>query len=566
MTRLAALVAVLALALAPPGAALGHSALIATSPVSGETVASAPDRVALTFDAGVDGPSATVRVLAADGGRADAGPVRAESGRHLSVPLRADLADGTYTVAWRAISDDSHPIRGAFLFSVGAPGERADAGAVAAALAGPPGHVGAGLAVARFLAFALVLIAAGGAMALAVALCGAPPGSRAAVRRLVAGACVALVPVSIAAVVLLAAQRGATAIAGALGAGPLGDALGTRAGAAWLAAAAVAAVAATALTAADAPAPGRGRRALAALGLALAVALVALPGLAGHAAAGGAAAYALDVAHVAGAAAWTGGLGALLLGLRAARGERWELARRAVPRFSALAGGAVAVLVAAGSAGAWMRLGSPADLWSTGYGRLLLAKLAAVAIIVVIGIHHRRVAVPLLRAGAASARARRGFLRACGAELVVAVAALALTAALVGRSPAAATSPGLVAEEVVAAGPYRVEARAAAAGRDAVRILLRVTDPAGAPAEPAALEAEAYLPEGDVGPMRLRVESHDEDHRAHAEVFGLAALPEGHYEIPRARLGLPGEWDVRIRLVAGARVHEASFRVPMRGA
>ena len=39
----------------------------------------------------------------------------------VAVGLPAGLADGTYTVAWRVLSADSHPIRGAFVFSVGEP-------------------------------------------------------------------------------------------------------------------------------------------------------------------------------------------------------------------------------------------------------------------------------------------------------------------------------------------------------------------------------------------------------------------------------------------------------------
>lgn len=100
---LAALVAILALALALPGLALAHGALVATGPVSGETAAVAPDRVALTFGAGVDPTSAAVRVPAAAAGRLDVGPVRADSDRDLSVALRPDLPDGTYTVTWRAV-------------------------------------------------------------------------------------------------------------------------------------------------------------------------------------------------------------------------------------------------------------------------------------------------------------------------------------------------------------------------------------------------------------------------------------------------------------------------------
>ena len=41
--------------------------------------------------------------------------------REVATDLPHDLAPGTYTVAWRVVSVDSHPLRGAFVFAVGEP-------------------------------------------------------------------------------------------------------------------------------------------------------------------------------------------------------------------------------------------------------------------------------------------------------------------------------------------------------------------------------------------------------------------------------------------------------------
>ena len=38
-----------------------------------------------------------------------------------AVKLPAGLKDGTYVVAWRVTSADSHPVSGAFSFSIGQP-------------------------------------------------------------------------------------------------------------------------------------------------------------------------------------------------------------------------------------------------------------------------------------------------------------------------------------------------------------------------------------------------------------------------------------------------------------
>lgn len=71
------------------------------------------------------------------------------------------LADGTYTVAWQAVSADSHPVSGAFTFSVGAPSETT--AAVPEQEAGG-GLVGALYGVARYLAYAGFVLLAGGAV------------------------------------------------------------------------------------------------------------------------------------------------------------------------------------------------------------------------------------------------------------------------------------------------------------------------------------------------------------------------------------------------------------------
>src|SRR5205823_7058645 len=67
----------------------------------------------------------------------------------------------------------------------------------------------------------------------------------------------------------------------------------------------------------------------------------------------------------------------------------------ALPRFSRLAFAAVTVLVLTGTYQAWRAVGSAPALWATGYGRLLAAKIGAVAVVLALGsasgrIVHRR--------------------------------------------------------------------------------------------------------------------------------------------------------------------------------
>ncbi len=96
--------------------------------------------------------------------------------------------------------------------------------------------------------------------------------------------------------------------------------------------------------------------------------------------------------------------------LASAREERWGLAARAVPRFSALAVVSIAALLTAGVINGFLEVRSWSGLWETTYGRLLLVKVALVLPVLALGAFNNRVSVPRLRARIASALERRRFL------------------------------------------------------------------------------------------------------------------------------------------------------------
>src|SRR4051794_16886977 len=104
--------------LAPAGAASAHAELLATNPADGSGVATAPDTTPMQFSESVSLRPDGVRVLDATGKRVDSGAASA-AGADVSVPLDGTVANGTYVVAWRVVSADGHPVRGAYSFSVG---------------------------------------------------------------------------------------------------------------------------------------------------------------------------------------------------------------------------------------------------------------------------------------------------------------------------------------------------------------------------------------------------------------------------------------------------------------
>ena len=108
------------------GPASAHAALTGSDPQDGAVVATAPKEVTLTFSEQVAMSDDSVRVLDPSGKRVDTGKIRdLSSGGTVTygVTLHSGLPDGTFTVAWQAVSADSHPVSGAFTFSIGAPSQ-----------------------------------------------------------------------------------------------------------------------------------------------------------------------------------------------------------------------------------------------------------------------------------------------------------------------------------------------------------------------------------------------------------------------------------------------------------
>ncbi|CAN3700627.1 hypothetical protein MMX123_00615 [Microbacterium sp. MM2322] len=102
-------------------AASAHDSLVSTSPASGDTVSTVSE-VTLDFSAnllGYDGGNIVV-VLGPDGRHYEADCV-ALAGPTLSVPVELG-APGDYTVEWRAVSSDGHPVSGTFPFTSTAAG------------------------------------------------------------------------------------------------------------------------------------------------------------------------------------------------------------------------------------------------------------------------------------------------------------------------------------------------------------------------------------------------------------------------------------------------------------
>jgi putative copper export protein/methionine-rich copper-binding protein CopC len=157
--------------------------------------------------------------------------------------------------------------------------------------------------------------------------------------------------------------------------------------------------------------------------------------LAGHSSAPGMLDMAARLVHVIAVSTWLGGLVMLLFVVLPRR--RVEELVTVLPRFSALATGAVTVLSIGGIVLAVDLVGSAGALPNTAYGRMLLIKVAVVgALLAVASCSRRHVRTVLLdRAGASGESVARPLAVWVSTEVGLLALVLGLTALLVARVP-----------------------------------------------------------------------------------------------------------------------------------
>ncbi|MFI8963192.1 copper resistance CopC/CopD family protein [Streptomyces sp. NPDC053493] len=386
--------ALLGALLATAGPASAHAALTGSDPQDGAVVATAPKEVNLTFSEQVAMSGDSIRVLDPAGKRVDTGEIRdlcSGSVVRYGVALLPGLPDGTYTVAWQTVSADSHPVSGAFTFSVGAPSK------TAVALPDTPvggGLVGALYGIARYVSYAgFVVLVGGGAFVLA---CWPRGAAMRPVQRLVVRGWLALTAATLALLLLRHPYTKTGRLGDVFDLGGLRDVLQTKTGAALssrLLLLGAAALFVAVLFGAYARRRDEKEHKDLTFGLAIGGTVVAA-GIAGtwalaeHASTGlqPGIAMPVDILHLLAVAAWLGGLTALLVALYRAP----SVERSAVERYSKVAFGSVVVLAATGVYQTWRQVGTWSALTDTRYGQLLLVKVGLVAVLVGIGWVSRR--------------------------------------------------------------------------------------------------------------------------------------------------------------------------------
>ncbi len=435
--------------------ASAHPVVKRAVPAAGDTLGVSPRELVLEFSTSVQLSLTSLELLGPSGQSHPIGPLIGSGTAGVTATVAGTLAAGPYVVRWRTAGADGHPVGGQYTFVVApplrAPGDTAPPAAVehhsAETFPQQPEQFGvesAGYVAIRSITYAL-LIALIGVVGFQVLVLGparrrlGPDGAafgEVAMARSNALGIVVSFGLILAGLARLTAQVYALSDAGsspdwklaaaALSGGPWAWGMMLQIGGGLLALAA--------LRLARRHAAGAQTTAYVAIG-----ALAFFPALSGHAAAVerfGVLPMVSDAAHVLSAGGWLGALLVMLLvGVPVAARTGGQHAGRVVSAlvsaFSPAALVFAGLAVVTGVFTAWLHLGNVAALWTSGYGRTLLVKIAVVSLVALTGAYNWRRVRPAL----GTAHATRRFTMSATTELVVAAVVIVVTAVLVATPP-----------------------------------------------------------------------------------------------------------------------------------
>lgn len=423
---------VLMIAMVAPRDVGAHAFLDRSDPEANTVISSVPESVRLWFTEPLEEQYSAAALYDAEGERVDTPPSTVgPEDNLLTLPLPADLPNGTYTVQYRNVSAaDGHPESGYVPFTVGGqvdvvvptPPAQVDFG-------GPPAAVNA---LGRWLS---LLGVAGVTGALVTWFWVVRPAfgtlaseHRTAVGRRVRVAALASVGVAlVGSFIALSVQ--ASTVGSALSISDTVNVItDSRFGTLWLFR--VGLLVALGIFVylphgwLDNP------RGIRWVGIGLA-ALVMLPfSLISHAAVPGAgrgARVISDWVHLGASSVWIGGLVTVLAGViyalrRVPRESRREVYAGLIPRFSTMAIASVILLTLTGLYAAWLHVGNLVALQETSYGQTLAIKLALMVLMVILGAVNLLVIGPKMRQAASGATIHFG--RTIAAEVVLGAALL----------------------------------------------------------------------------------------------------------------------------------------------
>lgn len=488
-----------------------HASLIASQPRDGAVVAAPPALVTLSFSEPVS-PLA-LQLVKPDGSASVLDFFRLRD-REVEIEMPGSLDRGTHVLSWRVVSEDGHPVGGSVIFSVGeasaSPPKTVDSG---------NREVRIGLWSTRIALYVGLFFGIGGVFAFHWLLRGEQEG-----RRIVAGA----LALGLGGTVASAGFQGLDAMGAPLSG--FSDALVWRSGLETSYGRTVVVMMLALAAAAAALLPGSKARArwLSLGGLLGGAAALSLSGHAGAAEPQWLTRPSVFL-HAATIAFWIGALVPLGLSLRSGR----PIGANALRRFSSLIPYAVCALAASGIALAVIQVEEPRALLDTAYGKLFLAKLALVSILLLVAAVNRwRLTAP---AATGEPRAIRSLARSIAVETLVVLMIFAVAAGWRFTPP-----PRAIA--IARAQPASTHIHAARAMAD-----IEIT-----PGRTGPVEASALIMTGDFGPLDAKeVTFVFSNPGAGIEPIRRKAAKggDGSWRVTDLVLPLPGTWTIRLDIL-----------------
>ena len=505
--------------------ALAHAELLSSDPAPGAVLDAAPTSIMLVFTEPIEISLGAIRLFDGAGNQVDIGKATHPAGHTEQVRVAlGDLADGSYVVDWSVVSSDSHPVRAAYTFQVGATSTLTSGlldGILSRKAASTPAEVG--LAVSRGL-IALALAVVFGVLA-AVFLGVVSLGSRLRLITLISAA-VGAIAGAIALPLQVAYVTGQS-LGVITDSSAWSSMLESRVGVAWAVRAVVILACGVALTLTVSRRASVWWRALLGAGL-LAVGVASAFG--GHGATGRWQIIGIvaTMAHLGGMAVWLGGLVAVLVSFA-------DIDDLSVRRFSKVAFVSILVVALSGVVQALRQLGSLNALTNTSYGTLLIWKVIAVAMLIAIAAVSRQAThgKALGRITADSVTIDRARLvRVVVIEAVLAVVILGVTSLLIAANPTVANGPTTFSQSLVS-NDYIVSVVVSPGGVGSNDLHLYITSPTISTAGPDSVTVEISDPSRSIDPIAIEV----------------STAGVGHYTTAAAIFPYPASWTLHISAI-----------------
>lgn len=551
-----ALMIMLAVVVPRPTEVSGHAFLAGSTPAANSVLLTAPPEFSLRFTEPLETSYSKATLFDQTGEPVENAPFRfGEDGYSMIVSLPTGLANGTYSVLWRTLSQaDGHTAEGYVAFTIGT-----DANVTSIV---PPtsDQVSTGApeilrAVSRWFALmTLAMVVAIWPMWVLVLRPAISPAWQAGpklARRARSFAIVALVLALVADIVALLVQAFATIAEGGYIGSVITTVTQTRYGTLWLVRIGLLLVWAAAMLGVSWWWPRRTR--IATVAVFVVSALLPIPfSMLAHAAAqtvGRATAIAFDVIHLLGASVWIGGVLALLFVLTPTLNDLTPPGRKvvlsiALPRFSVMALAAWAVMVITGLYNGWLQVGSLAALTQTPYGQTLMIKFALLVPLLALGAFNLLVVTRKIKR-ANTEEAGTGWssnlVTALAAEAVLVTLLLGVVGMMIGQAPAREVYAQTAGKTVIALEANGQEGRLlitpGAVGPNHYRLELG-----------SGHEAHLRNPVGTVATLRFELPSSNTGQVDLVLAPALGGAFEGH----GSQLSIAGDWAITVIVTSPA--------------